>query len=269
LQANYAASELQNPSTQLPLAINTAVPLVTACYVLTNAAYYILVPWTVVGTTDAIAVTAMSRLLGKPAALGVALLIVAVILGALSGNIFVAGRLTVAAANKGYLPSFLGYVGHIRQRPTTTTTSPSLRQATTTASSNTPSPEDNATTEPKSQLFEAPLNAYILLCLLTSAYILATPGLRFLLTYDGLVEYTFFFLTVLGDLILRFREKELERPYKPSIVLPGIFVLVSGAVVVRGAVFEWGKALIGVGVLAVGALGYTVVRWMARKKRDA
>jgi hypothetical protein len=34
-------------------------------------------------------------------------------MGALSGNSFVAGRLTVAAANKRYLPRFFGVIGRL------------------------------------------------------------------------------------------------------------------------------------------------------------
>ena len=54
--ANYIAAELQDPGRQLPLALNTAIPTVMVSYVLVNAAYYILLPWNLVGLTDAIAV---------------------------------------------------------------------------------------------------------------------------------------------------------------------------------------------------------------------
>jgi solute carrier family 7 (L-type amino acid transporter), member 9/15 len=42
-----------------------------------------------------------------------------VVAGSLLGNSFVAGRMTVAAANKSWLPSFLGRVGriHFKVRP--------------------------------------------------------------------------------------------------------------------------------------------------------
>jgi L-type amino acid transporter 9 len=93
-----------------------------------NAAYYILLPWSDIALTDAIAVvrvspplsealklksfqTAIKNLLGKTAGFIFAALICLVIMGALSGNSFVAGRLTVAAANKRYLPRFFGVIG--------------------------------------------------------------------------------------------------------------------------------------------------------------
>lgn len=55
-QANYVAAELRNPTKQLPLAINTAIPTIILCYIAANTVYYILLPWDVVSTTDAAAV---------------------------------------------------------------------------------------------------------------------------------------------------------------------------------------------------------------------
>lgn len=112
-QANYVAAELKKPSSQLPLAVNTAIPTIIVCYVAANAVYYILLPWKVVSTTDAAAVTAVTHFLGKGVAYFATVLICLVILGSLLGNSFVAGRMTVAAANKNWLPSILGTVGKI------------------------------------------------------------------------------------------------------------------------------------------------------------
>lgn len=189
----------------------------------------------------------MSRLLGKPAALAMAALIIAVIVGALNGNIFVAGRLTVAAAHKGYLPPFFGYIGHVRAHP-------AKAPAQQHASSESAEQQDRKQTR-----FNAPLNAYVLSFIITTVYILSFD-FRFLLTFDGLAEYTFFFLSVLGGLILRFRQPELERPYKPFIAAPVIFVIVSGAVVVRGAIFAPVQTSVFGGLMVLGLVGYLVFR---------
>lgn len=58
----YVSAELSNPIKQLPLAINTAVPTIILCFLATNAAYYILLPWDVVSTTDSVAVVSSSSL---------------------------------------------------------------------------------------------------------------------------------------------------------------------------------------------------------------
>jgi amino acid transporter len=82
--------------------------------------------------------------------------------------------------------------------------------------------------------------------------------MRILLTLNGLAEYAFFFLTVLGAIILRFREPGLHRPVKPFIAIPILFALISGFVVVRGAVFAPVQAAILMGIWIVGAVLYLV-----------
>ena len=56
LQAIYITAELSAPARQLPLAINTAIPTIILCFIATNAAYYILLPWDVISQTDSVAV---------------------------------------------------------------------------------------------------------------------------------------------------------------------------------------------------------------------
>lgn len=95
--------------------------------------------------------------------------------------------------------------------------------------------------------------------LISAVYILL-GNMRILLTLNGLAEYAFFFLTVLGAIILRFREPELKRPVKPFILIPVLFALISGFVVVRGAVFAPVQAAVLIAIWVVGALVYYVRR---------
>lgn len=113
------------------------------------------------------------------------------------------------------------------------------------------------------QASDAPLNAIVLNTVLSAVFIFL-GDFRSLLTFNGLGEYTFFFLTVLGAVVLRFREPGLRRPYRPVLAVPVIFTLVSGFVLVRGAVFAPVPALVLVVVWAVGVLFYVV-----RRKRAA
>jgi solute carrier family 7 (L-type amino acid transporter), member 9/15 len=156
-----------------------------------------------------------------------AILVCLVVAGSLLGNSFVASRMAVAAAHNTWLPSFLGLVGQFTSKSISTS--------------------------------DAPLNALLLSSVLSTFYILF-GNFRALLTFNGLGEYSFFFLTALGALVLRYREPELRRPYRPWVVVPGIFVVVSGFVVVRGAIFAPVQAgvLVGVWILGVGF-------WFARR----
>lgn len=50
------SAELSAPAKQLPLAINASVPTIILCFIAANAAYYVLLPWDVISTTDSVAV---------------------------------------------------------------------------------------------------------------------------------------------------------------------------------------------------------------------
>lgn len=163
--------------------------------------------------------------------------------------------MAVAASHKGWFPrifGLLGYVGpvSIRTRPAGTT----------------PDDTDEGSPEPaKPAGPDAPINSIALSAVLSALYILL-GNFRALLTFNGLGEYFFFFLSVLGAIVLRFREPNLRRPYKPIVLIPVVFAVVSGFVVVRGAIFAPQQAIILVVLWAVGLLFYFVKRkWAARR----
>ncbi|KAH6854037.1 amino acid/polyamine transporter I [Chaetomium sp. MPI-CAGE-AT-0009] len=236
-KAIYISAELSAPARQLPLAINTSLPSIILCFLTANAAYYILLPWDVVATTDSVAVTAITRLLGPGFGIVAAVFICLVVAGSLLGNSFVAGRMAVAAANQNWLPRLLAVVGRVG------------------------TDRENAQGDSgKESEAGAPINAIILSTALGAIYILL-GNFRALLTFNGLGEYTFFFLTVLGAIILRYRQPQLARPYKPFVLIPVVFALVSGFVVVRGAAFAPTQALILVGLWALGLVFY----WARRR----
>ncbi len=59
-QAIYITAELSAPARQLPLAINTAIPTIILCFIAANAAYYVLLPWDIISTTDSVAVVSLT-----------------------------------------------------------------------------------------------------------------------------------------------------------------------------------------------------------------
>ncbi|KAJ4389299.1 hypothetical protein N0V93_006765 [Gnomoniopsis smithogilvyi] len=231
----YVSAELSDPVKQLPLAINTAIPTIIVCFLATNTAYYILLPWNVLSTTDSVAVTAITGLLGKGFGVVAAAFICLVVAGSLLGNSFVAGRMAVAAANADWLPEFFAVVGRI-------------------GAAQTQQDEDAA-----KSTSDAPIRAILLNTCLSTLFIFL-GNFRSLVTFNGLGEYTFFFLTVLGACILRFREPGLHRPYKPMLLIPAVFTIVSGFVLVRGAVFAPTQAFVLLVVWVLGSLFYVARR---------
>lgn len=183
----------------------------------------------------------MTHFLGKGVAYFATALICLVIVGSALGNSFVAGRMTVAASNKDWIPQVLGTVGHLG---TFRVSKPSTEG-------------ENA--DDVSDQDESPINALVLNFVLSAIYILL-GNMRILLTLNGLAEYAFFFLTVLGAIILRCREPDMERPVKPFVLVPILFAAISGFVVVRGAVFAPVQAGV---LLAIWVLG--LVLFYARK----
>ncbi|KAJ3561365.1 hypothetical protein NPX13_g8974 [Xylaria arbuscula] len=246
-KAIYISAELSAPAKQLPLAINSAIPTIVFCFITANAAYYILLPWNVVATTDSVAVTAITRLLGQVCGVVAAILICLVVAGSLLGNSFVAGRMAVAAANQDWLPRIFAQLGRvgIAKRPEQEPGSAENAVDTTTS--------------------DAPINATIMSTVLGALYILL-GNFRALLTFNGIGEYSFFFLTVLGAIVLRIREPSLRRPYKPFVLIPVIFAVVSGFVVVRGAIFEPVLAAVLIVLWIIGGVFYWGRREYARRR---
>ncbi|CAK7239715.1 MAG: hypothetical protein STHCBS139747_001150 [Sporothrix thermara] len=255
-KAVYVSAELREPARQLPLAIHAALPTIVLCFLAANAAYYVLLPWSVVSTTDSIAVTAFARLLGPAAGVAAALLVCLVVAGSLLGNSFVAGRMAVAAANKNWIPSAFSALG----LPLF------LFSFSASSSSSSSSGGGGGGGDDDGGSDAAPVNALALAAGLGAVYVLL-GNFRALLTFNGLGEFTFFFLTVVGALVLRVREPGLPRPYKPLVAAPIAFALVSGFVVARGAAFAPVQALVLVVLWLLGVVYYYCRRWA--QQRDA
>jgi len=201
-----------------------------------------------VSTSDSVAVTAIYRILG-PAGGGVAAVVIClVVTGSLLGNSFVAGRMTVAAARRSWLPPVLAVVGRVGSAGGTSRGEGSL-----------PEPDDGNDDDKDDTASDAPINAIILSALLSALFVVF-GSFRALLTFNGLGEYSFFYLTLVGAVVLRVREPALPRPYRPFVVVPLVFALVSGFVVARGAAFAPAQASVLLVLWVLGALFYVARR---------
>jgi L-type amino acid transporter 9 len=69
-----------------------------------------------------------------------------------------------------------------------------------------------------------------------------------------MAKWVFYVSAVVGLLILRRREPQLDRPYRPNILLPITFVVVGTLVMVRSAIFAPVQSGVLGGVLVVGTL---------------
>ncbi|KAF8576396.1 hypothetical protein K439DRAFT_664340 [Ramaria rubella] len=83
-------------------------------------------------------------------------------------------------------------------------------------------------------------------------FILVGGGFRTLINFYSVVSWSFYFLTVLGLIILRLKEPDLERPYKTWIINPLLFCAVTLFLISMPIVAAPLEALAAFGFIAFG-----------------
>ncbi|KAI1437299.1 amino acid permease-domain-containing protein [Xylaria sp. CBS 124048] len=244
---NYVVGEFRNPSRDLPRVIHTAMPLVIIGYMLANFSYFLVLPKEILNSTNTVAVAFGNKVFGTGGALVFALIVSASCFGSLNSTMFTSSRLVYAAAKEGFIPSFAGHIGISSTEPRVSTRRGGWLS---TRFRNMVGDDDMA-------LFFTPVNAIILNTLLIAAYIVVGEFSE-LLTFYGVAGYSFYFITVLGLIILRVKEPHLERPYKTWITTPIIFCCVSLFLLSRAVFAQPLKTLI---VVAFVLTGIPVFFW--------
>ncbi|XP_031568721.1 b(0,+)-type amino acid transporter 1-like [Actinia tenebrosa] len=187
-QLNYIVEEIKNPNKNLSVCISLGIPMVTICYVLVNIGYLTVLSPAELMTSNAVAVTLAQRLYGVMAWV-IPILVACSTFGTANGNAFAGGRLVFAAAREGHLPKFLAMVHTKRHTPL-----PAL-------------------------LFNSILSLIVL--------IPDSTTFELLLNYFTFLAWFYYLMCFAGILWLRFRRKNMKRPYKVWIGIPCIMVLVS------------------------------------------
>ncbi|KAI9719847.1 MAG: hypothetical protein M1828_006068 [Chrysothrix sp. TS-e1954] len=265
---NYVAGEFKNPSRDIPRVIHTSLPTVILSYLLANTAYFLVLPLIVTSSSTTIAVAFGNKVLGPLGSLIFALIVSGSCFGALNATIFTSSRLFYAAAKEGYLPSIIGTLG-IRGRGT-------LRLSNQPGSSKRQGVVKTVISkicgdESSQQLFLTPMASLLLNFVFTSIYVVLGT-FSTLLTFYGVAGYFFYFLTVLGLLVLRVKEPHLERPYKCWVTTPVIFCCVSLFLLSRSIVAEPLTSLAVVAFIVAGIAVYFVKgakRSSGRRRRQS
>ena len=248
---NYVVGEFLNPARDLPWVIHTAMPLVIVSYLLASVAYIFVLPASVISSSNTIAVKFGSVVFGAVGSLILALIVSGSCIGALNATTFTSGRLVYAAGKEGFLPELLGNIGmpgssrhHTRLQKRSWFTRIVVRLIG----------------DADGGIGFTPINAMLFNALLTAAYI-AVGEFGTLVTFYGVAGYTFYFITVLGLIILRVREPYLERPYRTWISTPIIFCCVSLFLLSRAIFAKPGQTVV---VVAFVAAGVPVYFWRVR-----
>lgn len=223
------------------------MPLVIIGYMLANFAYFLVLPMEILNSTNTVAVAFGSKVFGPVGALVFALIVSASCFGSLNSTTFTSSRLVYAAAKEGFIPAFAGRIGVGSSEPRVST---GRRGWLSTRFR-------NMVGDDEAGLFFTPVNALVINTLLTTAY-MAVGEFSELLTFYGVAGYSFYFLTVLGCIILRVKEPHLERPYKTWITTPIIFCCVSLFLLSRAVFAQPLKTII---VVAFVLTGIPVFFW--------
>ncbi|ETN40603.1 uncharacterized protein HMPREF1541_04880 [Cyphellophora europaea CBS 101466] len=249
---NYVTGEFKNAAKDLPRVIHTGMPLVIFCYILANIAYVFVLPLATINKSNTVAVQFGNQVFGGIGALVLALIVSGSCFGALNATTFTSGRLVYAAGREGYVPALFGKVGF---GTSTDLSAPNKFR------------KRSWFTKKISKIFGddagfgyTPINAMILNSLLTAVYV-AVGEFQTLITFYGVAGYTFYFLTVLGLIVLRIREPNLERPYRTWITTPIIFCCVSLFLVTRAVINQPLQTLV---VIAFVASGIPAYYWRVR-----
>ncbi|KAL6719678.1 hypothetical protein ACLMJK_001599 [Lecanora helva] len=250
---NYVVGEFLHPHRDLPRVIHTAMPLVILSYLAASVAYIFVLPATVISSSNTIAVHFGSVVFGKIGSLVLALIVSASCVGALNATTFTSGRLVYAAGKEGFLPGVLGRVG----MPGFGEQQSGFEQRSRFNRAVTRILGDDG-----SGLGFTPINAMVFNAVLCAAYVVIGE-FGTLVTFYGVAGYTFYFLTVLGLIILRFKEPYLERPYRTWISTPIIFCCVSLFLLSRAVFAKPGQTVI---VVAFVAAGVPVYWWRVKDR---
>lgn len=248
---NYVVGEFLNPHRDLPRVIHTAMPLVILSYLLASVAYIFVLPISVIQSSNTIAVQFGSVVFGRIGSLVLAIIVAGSCFGALNATTFTSGRLVYAAGKEGFLPGFLGHIGMPGMHEPTNR----LQRRSWVSKTLTRLIGDN-----EGGFGFTPINAMLFNAILCAAYIVVGE-FGTLVTFYGVAGYTFYFVTVLGLIVLRVREPYLERPYRTWISTPIIFCCVSLFLLSRAIFAKPAQTLI---VIAFVAAGVPVYFWRVK-----
>jgi APA family basic amino acid/polyamine antiporter len=217
----YTAGETTMPAKTIPVALVAGVLIVTACYVALNLVYLRLLPLDEVRASTRIAADAADVMFGRGGAQMLSVLVLLSTTGSLTGIILTGPRMYFSMAQDGLAPRTLA---RIHQR------------------------------------YQTPSRAIVAQAVWASV-LAGTGAYRELFTRVIYTEWLFFALMAAGLFVLR-RRSDYRPPYRtwgyPAV--PFIFIAVSLFIVVHQFTVDAWEAVVGLGLVAIGAPVYYYLR---------
>jgi len=220
-EAAYVSAEVNGPNRRLPRALFWSLAIVTAAYLLLNAALFRMLDLAGTGASTAVAADAMRALMGEPGARLVSVLIAVAALASVNATILLGARTTYAFGRDEPMFGFLGHWSIRHQAPV------------------------------RALLVQAAIAL-----LLVALGGLTHSGFKTMVEYTAPVFWLFFVLTGLALFVLRARRPDHPRPFRVPAYpfIPLVFVASSGYLLYASLVHTGIGALVGLAVLAAGVL---------------
>jgi APA family basic amino acid/polyamine antiporter len=211
---SMVSSEVRNPQRNLPLALIIGTLAVVVIYLLTNLAYFYVLPADAVASTSRVAGEMMRRILGTPGAGAVSIAAMISIFAALNGSILSGSRVPFAMARDRLFFKRVGFV-HPKHR--------------------TPSVSILA------------LSAWASILVLSGRY-------DQLYTYVIFASVILYGMATAAVIVLRFKRPDMPRPYRTIgyPVVPIVFVLGIASLVISTLLKSPRESLIGLGLISLG-----------------
>ena len=227
--ATFSAGETLNPQRNFPLAFLVGSAALVGIYLFANFAYLAAIGPAGVASSNRVAASAVSLVIGPLAAKFVALAILVSMFSAANSIMLTAPRVFYAMAKDGL---FFARLSEVHPR------------------------------------FGTPAFA-IIAAATWSAILAASGTFEQLLTYVVFVGWIFYALAAACVFVYRKRVPDAERPYKvPGYpVTPLIFIFAAVALVANTIVMQPGRAAVGLGIVLVGAPAYLI--WNKRRSRPS
>lgn len=222
------AGELKRPKTDLPRSIILGITLIIAIYLLVNMAIIQVMPVDEVVASHKAASDAAVYLFGNAGAGFIAAGIMISIIGALNGYIMTGVRVPYAMSKEGLFP-FSSVFSRIHGT------------------------------------FQTPVNIFILEGTLAFLY-LATGSFETLTNLAVFVMWIFFVMTVAGVFILRYKFKQIERPYQVPLypIIPFIGIVGGIYIIMSTLITSTLYAIVGILITVIGIPVYMIVKRQER-----
>jgi len=225
--AAYISAEVRNRERNMARALLLAIGVVTLLYVLVNAAYLKGLGYDAMARSNAVAADLLKAVWGTTGEKLIAVMIAIAALTSVNGSMIVGARSNYALGRDWPL---LGYLGRWHE----------------------------ASGSPRNAML---VQGAIALVLVGFGAIQKT-GFKGLVEYSLPVFWGFFLLTGIALFVLRAKEPDAPRPFRVPWypVLPALFVLMCGYLLYSSLTYHRAHALVGLGVLAAGAVVLMIAR---------